>query len=130
MSNLCIGIFRCVCIGLLGCVLVVFFCPTKQFFIIQKKSPLPMKGCTIWLILDTFVSSLACDTYCLTQPFACVSNVLTDFAHHGSAKMQTIKFVYWNGGSIWKGTCFLFPCYVLELEIKLGILDLFPMFIF
>ena len=123
MSNLCIGIFRWVCIELFGCVSVGFFCPTQKVYSHTEKSPLPVKGCKIWLILDTLVSSLACDTFCLTQPFACLTNVLTDFPHHEYLKCKLANSYTATeieiGGVYMKGNLFLVSLQCIGIGSKM-----------
>ena len=113
MSNLCIGIFRCVCIGLFGCVLVVLFCPTQQFFSHTEKVTITGEG----------LQNLTCDTYCLTQPFACLTNVLTDFPHHEYLKCKLANSYTATeiemGGVYMKGNLFLVSLQCIGIGSKM-----------
>ena len=50
--------------------MVGLYRPAREFVNHMETSPLPVKGCKFWLILDTSEGSLACHTYCDTRhPF-------------------------------------------------------------
>ena len=53
----------------------LFVCPTREFFTHLETSPLPVKGCKFWPVLDTSEGSLACHSYCDTRnPFIMINS--------------------------------------------------------